>query len=231
MMQGKIHPLYTNDFDLNASDVVDEKFRFSVCFHFIPRSGSNLLSDLLFQTKTLGVPLEYFSLSNLKYLLDRLGSFEAVINARTSECGCFSFKWNSNFQQIPVARQAYQILKPRYHIFIDRRDRMRQAESYAKAMKSKQWFQSVTTEPVLVEVDEKEVLSALGALNAIRNLTQKNIDRVGVDFLSVMYEDLIEDPQLWLGKIYDHCGVRRPPIFPKESMVLRPSSNFGSENF
>lgn len=216
------HPLYTAEFDINQKNT--EQMEFAVCFHFVPRSGSNFLSDLLFQTKTLGVPLEYFSKNNFEYLMGRLGSFENLIKARLSENGCFSFKWNSNFENIPLAVQAYERISPTYHVFIDRRDKLRQAASYARAIKTQQWFQTARTKTKNVAVSEEEINAAHSILDLVRHSTIQGIEKNRSDYLTIMFEDLIENPKSCLENIYRHCGVEKPDEFPEDAIVLKPSS-------
>ncbi len=221
----KTHPLYKKEFDLQQNtSACDILITCSICFHFVPRSGSNFLSDLLSQTKTMGIPLEYFSPQNYEYLISRLGSLENIIKARTSDIGCFSFKWNSNFETIDVANFAYEEIKPTFHIFIDRHDRQLQAASFARAKKAQQWFRTANSDIKNATISQQEINLAYSQLNDIRKSTTKGITNRGFNFLTVMYEDMMENTKQSLRRIYRYCEIEEPLIFPNHATVLLPSA-------
>ena len=225
-MMSNVNPLYTAAFDLNKSSFNPymHKIEASVCFHFIPRSGSNFLSDLLFQTKTLGVPLEYFSRSNYNDLMGRLVNFDRLLQARSSKQGVFSFKWNSDFENVPNAVSKYKTLQPKYHIFLDRKNREKQAVSFAQALKSQQWVRTHEGDAQNLPVNEFEIEVARKKLDKIRKKTVNKLENGMSSYLKIMFEDLIEDPKMCLERIYTHCEVRCPSILPDGAIALLPSS-------
>jgi LPS sulfotransferase NodH len=130
------HFLYSTDYDFPVYE--SDLPRKHVCIHFVPRSGTNLLADLIRQSSSLGFPLEYFSKNNIELISKRLpnltySDFSDLVRIRTSPNGYFSYKWNSDFDQLEHSSFVKIQFRPDYHIFIDRLDVHAQAVSYLKA--------------------------------------------------------------------------------------------------
>lgn len=193
-----------------------------VCFHFVPRSGSNLLADLIWQTGQLGHPLEYFSSVNHADLMTRFGSTEEMISARTTQNGLFSFKWNSDFEKIPFAGEIYERLKPQHHILVDRRDVRAQTMSFAKSRKTGQWVTTTSSkmERRRRDVTQLELLRARFRLWMIRTATSSYQKTRNVNVLAVDYEDLLEAPKETLSRIFDHCGETPPADLPTKAVNM-----------
>lgn len=105
------------------------------------------------------------------------------------------------------------------HIFLTRRNKLRLAISWWKAIKSGEWHRFHGEQPT-----EADLTDAYDA-NAIRHLLAEAVTReagIGemlgdarVVPLTVVYEDLVLEPQVQLDRILGHLGL--PPVVMPES--------------
>lgn len=167
--------LYDQRFDFEAYRGVPKKI---VCFHFVPRSGSNLLADLIRQVGRIGFPLEYFSPANLQYLARRMPElaeyeFTRLVSCRTSPNGVFSYKWNSNFEGLDCSAAVTSQFRDACHVFIDRRDLAAQAKSYWDAMKTQTWLNQKGRELTVANIPatEADIRWAAHELEKVRQQT------------------------------------------------------------
>ncbi|MDG1969805.1 MAG: Stf0 family sulfotransferase [Paracoccaceae bacterium] len=145
-----------------------------------------------------------------------------MISARTTQNGLFSFKWNSDFEKIPFAREIYERLKPQHHILVDRRDVRAQTMSFAKSRKTGQWVTTTSSkmERRRRDVTQLELLRARFRLWMIRTATSSYQKTRNVNVLAVDYEDLLEAPKETLSRIFDHCGETPPADLPTKAVNM-----------
>src|SRR5262249_16852729 len=111
-----------------------------------PRSGSTYLCHSLWSTGQMGAPLEYFNYHSHMLQMSAwlraggLGQYVSrLVACRPSPNGLFGF--HSHWHQFVFVRLA-QLLRLFPHlrfIYIERKDRLAQAVSYAKALQARQW--------------------------------------------------------------------------------------------
>jgi len=213
-----VHPFYQPTFDFAPQSYPPRKV---VCFHFVPRSGSNLLADLIWQTGALGHPLEYFSSENLAEMMARFGSTGEMISARTTQNGVFSFKWNSDFEKIPFAREIYAGLQPQHHILVDRRDVRAQSKSFARSRKTGQWVTTASSKTAGRRAFSwTDMLRARYRLWRTRMATKSYLNSQNADVLTIYYEDLLAAPRKTLVRIFDHCGETPPADLPETAISM-----------
>jgi len=113
------------------------------------RSGSTYLSTALWRTGVLGAPWEYFNYeSEMGLMQARLGVsefdsyLEKLLPLRTSPNGVFGFK--AHFHHFESARERSakfrEMIAEAKFIYIDRRDKLAQAVSLAKALQERAWI-------------------------------------------------------------------------------------------
>lgn len=210
---------------------------------FSQRVGSTWLCDMLTQLGSAGKPGEYLSFPGTEAVFDHYGTTEPAevltkIHALGSTSnGIFGIKqgysqprFNSVLAAIndkiadgrrlpPIS--VWETAFPRHrHIFLTRRNKLRLAVSWWKAIKSGDWHRSRGEHSV--KADLKDAYDA----TAIRHLLAETIAReagigemladAGVVPLTVTYEDMVLDPQREIDRILAHLSLPQ--------MVV-PSSN------
>lgn len=175
--------------------------------YFIPRSGSNFLANEMRKTGKLGYPLEYFGYANLMYISKRLIEKENILNSliqiRTSPNGVFGYKWGAIFRS-NFKRMFDEFPCKKYNIFIDRNDKVRQAESYFIAQKYDDWLSS--RDKYKEKVSRRDIDNTIALLEGIRNGTLEMIKADKRDCFIIIYEDLILYTDAIVRQILDFVG-------------------------
>ncbi|MCG8414040.1 MAG: Stf0 family sulfotransferase [Pseudomonadales bacterium] len=180
------------------------------CILSSPRSGSTLLSRMLFDTGAAGDPLEYLNPPLLLIERERSGrpnlDWGAFLNSmearRTSPNGVFGMKLHYH-QLIAAAGTAntdqnvtrFLELFDQF-IWIRRRDRLRQAISLAIALKSQKWSVEDTDKSidlVAADISDHEIVTALNTVVADDLGWEGMADNLPCTFQTVWYEDLVSD--------------------------------------
>lgn len=186
----------------------------------LPRTGSTLLSALMWRTAVLGAPLEYLNFGMHK---GRLGVFNDDINAywrslwrrRTSPNGVFSWKiFIKNYDDIAKNYTSFlSELSADEVIFLDRRDKDAHALSYWRAITTQSWFKEVA-EQIPIEFDPRGIDQARILADNQRVAWENIFSITSTRPLRVFYEDLIERPGAVdlicasLGEKPDYSGLR-----------------------
>lgn len=115
---------------------------------FTPRTGSTVLANSLGRTGRCGVPHEYLNPIHLADFRRRLGpmSTPALWNwfrrHRTTDNGVFCFKAAPEQIQLELVARGIRprsLMVPVRAVWVRRRDKVRQAVSYARAVQTQQW--------------------------------------------------------------------------------------------
>lgn len=203
----------------------DESFDFPVCghpkyFYFVAsteRSGSTYLCTLLWRTGILGAPVEYFNFNNIMLqMATRLGAhsldeyLRRLFKVRSSPNGVFGAKihW-PHLQFLLLSKLLGQFPNARW-IFIDRRDAVAQAVSYAKAVQTQQWRSSANPQ-ANPKFDFGTILRWHKQLVADKNGWHTFLRNAKVHPLTVFYEDFIERPDGITAEIVAKLGFPTEP--------------------
>jgi len=181
---------------------------------FTPRSGSNLLCDVL-RANGLGQPSEYFQhplgVANAAYYRelgvspDDFKTFLTRLVTDKSQNGIFGVKltWDHKNVLVEALRRHFGrndglvALSPRLRwVHLQRRDKIGQAISLWRASKSGIWTSST---PRSGEADELEydffgLLSMLQAILTEEHLWEEFFQTEGIEPVRVLYEDLLREP-------------------------------------
>jgi trehalose 2-sulfotransferase len=183
-----------------------------------PRSGSTYLCRLLGQSGLLGTPSEVLNPGfDLRAFKNRFKAsspadyIAELIGRRTAKSGVFGLK--AHFENFEGFLKEYpallDVLSPVTYIYINRRDRVAQAVSMARALQTNQWSSQgqegkkpeLRYNRELIANAMKEVeLQDAGWLNWFK---AKNITP-----FRLTYEDLIADPAGTVQRVVEHLRVQ-----------------------
>jgi LPS sulfotransferase NodH len=203
--------------DLKFDDGGDPRRSYLICS--IPRSGSTLLCGLLTGTGVAGAPDEFFNPAYMRVRMQRWGvettdEFVTQLLARkTGPNGVFGVKahW-SQYKRAFGGADPRQIFPGLRLIYIYRRDRLRQAVSWARAKQTSRFRsdQRVPTERQAT-FNAEDITHVLNRIERLDELWAGLFDRLGVAPHAVVYEDLVADRDGALRKVLGHIGIE-PPV-------------------
>jgi trehalose 2-sulfotransferase len=186
-----------------------------------PRTGSNLLAEALESTGIAGRPKEYFDPEFERHWTEDPSIWktpaylEKIVEAGTSPNGVFAAKahWHQLVHLQGRLRAIYgygsttdQLLQGTLpalrHVFLTRRDKVRQAISYYKAIKTGVWWsiRPDPTQPPLTPTpacvpppfDFEQIDHWVNRLTYFDSRWRRYFEALGVEPFEVVYEDLVE---------------------------------------
>jgi LPS sulfotransferase NodH len=187
----------------------------------VPRTGSYFLCDQLKKTGVAGRPNEYFNPSFQSQWTVDWGTatfpeyLEKVAELGTTPNGVFGLKvhtmqFDSLCRQLARRPRVPFVGRPGlleawlpdlHYIRLHRRDRLRQAISYVRAIQTNDWWDSdyipgpsAPVQPELVRFDFQFIESALDLLQAMDQRWSDYFRAIGVTPHEVVYEELERDP-------------------------------------
>ncbi|MEM9986883.1 MAG: Stf0 family sulfotransferase [Bacteroidota bacterium] len=221
-----------------------------------PRTGSTLLSELLAQSQQLGHPHELFTLEPHSSLAEhyQVDSWERLRDELWSrsalDTGCMALKYGIyRSRHEPIVQELRQLqglaevdlwnwapfeeLFPRcQHLFLTRRNKLRQVISWWKAIQDQQWHlrPGQSREQTNHFYEDKYDFAALQHLLKEVQLreaaTQQFFSDNNLTPLTVVYEDLIQDVVHQLGRILAFLGLEpqlaaqsKPSFLPTRSEI------------
>ena len=182
-----------------------------------PRSGSNLLCQFLTSTGLIGKPLEYFNTSARRALNDPSypdtpsDQILQILTTGATPNGVYGVKLFMYQHSVimPVVDWS-QALPNLSYVYLERRDRLGQALSWARAIQTSQYR---STQPVVGEprYDAALIRELRDAIDSEH--TQWSIFFASRNFepLRIAYEDLVADPQSVVDRVAQLITVRPVP--------------------
>ena len=201
-----------------------------------PRSGSTLLARMLFETRMAGDPLEYLSPYLLTLGRQQTGKtnlsyqdfVELMVSRRTSENGLFGMQIHysqflSAFTSGKITADMIKFIRGFDKlIWVRRRDRLRQAVSFAIARHTKAWSSEEETTIDLsnaAEIHPVQSVKALSTVCASDAGWEMLIKALNLNVYVLWYEDLADDYQeqslgalRYLGLDVEATKIPDPPI-------------------
>jgi LPS sulfotransferase NodH len=186
-----------------------------------PRSGSNLLCQYLTSTELLGRPLEYFNTQGRRAIDDPAypdapsDQIRLILTRGATANGIYGVKlfWYQHMEVTSTLDWTLALPNLSY-IYLERRDRLGQAFSWARAMQTSQYrsTQPVNGEPSYDAAairqrlhDVEREYAQWAAFFAHRKIMP----------LSLVYEDFIAEPQSAIDRVAQMLAVRiSPKIVP-----------------
>lgn len=209
-----------------------------------PRSGSFLFSEALAATRCAGKPEEYFDKGFEQQWRSRLNAktedefFERIIEAGTTANGVFGAKvhWYQ-LEQLKALIQRllrgsskssppalHDVLPNLQYIWLYRKDKIRQAISYHKAIKSGVWwnFDRVKTAPTTQPVFDAPEIARLARLLCDYDAAWQSYFEVeSIQPLGISYEQLTSDFQQTVINALEYLQIPLPPDFKINAPRLR----------
>jgi len=194
-----------------------------------PRSGSSWLSDTLGKTGSVGLAEEHFPTSLEAPLPRWLAQCANLHDAfrilqEHAPCGYFGIK-GGLFQMFPLISKGL-FAGPKCifkHIYLTRRDRIGQAISLARAVKTNEWhsFHGHTPDPNL---SFEDVVFHLRYISSMEADWETVFSALQIEPLRLYYEDLVTDPSSVFERIRQHLDVQWKISPPDIVSVHRPLS-------
>ncbi len=183
-----------------------------------PRSGSSMLSDVLARTGAVGKAEEHFPSSAAAPLpawMVECGGVDGVLAAlgRHAPAGYFGIKGDL-FQLFPLiaANRFTGAQCELRHIYLTRRNRVGQAVSLARAVRTNQWHSS---DPWVAdpELTFREILERLHYIRTMESDWETVFTALGVKPLRLVYEEVVANQVETFERIRTHLDVewRVPP--------------------
>jgi LPS sulfotransferase NodH len=217
----------------------------------LPRSGSWLLAELLWNTGLAGEPHEYFrpdftalwgSEWGLPSDLGYTDYVRAAVSLTQTPNGVFcakvhwyQFAWlRQQLAEQASADQQQSALGAWFpdlrHVFLHRSDTARQAISYYLAAKTQVWFWTGGRRPGpgVSEPDLQQVRWFEDVLVQHGHLWRDYFARSGAKPLEIRYEDLAADPPGTVNRVLEFLGVSQAADPPRPP-TLKPQSDDSTE--
>lgn len=189
-----------------------------------PRSGSTMLSSALVTSRRAGVPIEYFHFDTLKKFGQNpppaqvMRHFDEVRRRRTTPNGVFGMKLHGGQFRTPFMRpqmtpEGIVFLKSFTHaILITRKDKVAQAMSYLRSLKSGLWNSSLASDRgsaryVLAEEDMPELCRVMSVFLGDEMMWKQITTIMKYNVLHITYEALSANPSAVLGDVFRFLGV------------------------
>jgi len=183
----------------------------------IPRSGSSLLCELLASTGLAGAPAEFFHPDKMVALKRRwdVAALEdylrELLARKTGPNGVFGIKahWG---QYKPVLgdsdpRAAFPNAQL---VFITRRDRLRQAVSWVRALQTLKWATQDNPRPRPELFDPDHITQQLVRIDNEEEVWESLFGRFGIEPQRVVYEDFVEAQEQTVREVLGALGVDAP---------------------
>ncbi len=201
----------------------------------VPRSGSNLLCRLLTDTGVLGRPLEYFN-GPARRTLDHPGypdepeaQVAAIRTLGATPNGVYGLKlFPEQFRAAQHVRWT-EALPNLSFVRLERRDRLGQALSWARALQTGQ-YRSTSSATGDAAYDPALIQQCLGRIVRDEARWRLWFARTGIEALSLEYETVAADPVAAVRAVAALVGVDAPD--PDMSRIeLRPQRDAGTERW
>ena len=179
----------------------------------IPRSGSNLLTDGLRDTRRAGVPKQFFlPKAESSYVaelgIDRAADYaayvRAIVNTKITRNEVFGFK----LSDLELLRSAFPRL---CFLRIVRRHKLRQALSTARALQTGLWKvqkgKSILREP---EFDPDLIERSLHEAERQEKIWDDFFRRIGIKPFKVEYEKLCQDYERTIHAVLNFLRIKLP---------------------
>jgi LPS sulfotransferase NodH len=183
------------------------------------RCGSTFFCSELWRTGVLGAPAEYVNIGAGRQLRDvmmnRLQAasaedyFEKLLACRTARNGVFGMK--VHFHHFEPALSWYpsitKVLSPVTYIYLNRRDKLAQAVSMAKAMQTDAWTSMDGVPEIILRYDEAFITQCLEDIQQQRLGWLRWFEMNNITPFVVNYEDLVADKASVIRRIVELFDV------------------------
>ena len=179
-----------------------------------PRSGSSLLSAMLWDTGIAGVPHEYFhdkhSLDFIKRWDVKTMSqyFSLLLRNRSTPNGVFGAKLHLHqMANFPLGyKDLVDYLHSPKYIYIQRKNKLLQAVSFVRAFKTKQWEVKEGESVKSVEYDFTMLDKAYKKLNDAEEKWEQYFSEFGISPFRIVYEEFVNSKENTIREVLCYLG-------------------------
>jgi len=239
-----------------------------------PRSGSYLLCEGMIRTRLAGNPTEYFGLVQTQEIMKHLGTsdykqcLDWILAQGTTPNGVFGAKdiWRFHGavvrhlrealgdEELPEHKLLFKAFPNLHYIWITRRDKVKQAISYSKAIQTDEWVDlrhrpssepTMTNQPASAYESEgsdrqkPELTFDYGTIERLRcDLEQNDLEiqqyfeTFGIQPFKVVYEDFVDAFEETIQHILDFLHIPRPArLALGKELTLQKQANNQSEEW
>jgi LPS sulfotransferase NodH len=198
---------------------------FVVCA--LPRSGSSLLCELLARTELAGAPSEFFDHNQMNefrrvWRIDTLDDYlDALLAKKTSPNGVFGCKVHYHQLVDALGGRHVGTVFPNLHlVYISRRDRVRQAVSFAKASQTEQWTSQHDPPVEPPAYDAGQIRSLLDWIEREEVAWERYFTKRAAPLHRVVYEEFVETMEKTVVDVMRFLEVPLPPGFRPPTPTL-----------
>ena len=183
----------------------------------IPRSGSSLLCELLGNTGLAGAPAEFFHPDKMAALSERWGVetqddyLRELLARKTSPNGVFGLKahWGQYKPRFGEAdpRAAFPNAQL---LFITRRDRLRQAISWVRALQTLKWATHDNPRPRPEVFDADHITQQLVRIDREEEIWESMFREWEIEPHRVVYEEFVGAQEQCVREVLGILGVDAP---------------------
>ena len=198
-----------------------------------PRSGSSLLCELLCDTELAGAPTEFFDREMMERFQEVWGApsleryLGALMRKKTGPNGVFGFKVHyEQFSDVLAGSDIDSMFGDLRLVHIGRRDRVRQAVSFARAIQTNQWASDHPARGAPA-FDRDLIASCQKRIERVARGWERFFAERSASPLRIVYEDFAARPQETVEDVLRHLGVEfpagldlRPPTLDKQADSL-----------
>ncbi len=208
------------------------------CLYWIcstPRSGSSLLCELLCNSGLSGAPTEYFDREQMEGFARAWGTSgfaeyrAALLAKKTSPNGVFGAKihWGQVLD-VFADQDLGEALPGARYVWITRRDRVRQAISWDKAMQTGQWASDHAASGQRPVFDFDRIDAAFREIERGDAAWEQYFSERGIIPLRVVYEDLVSHRDRMVRSVLAFLDIELPAGFELRPPTLRRQANLRS---
>jgi LPS sulfotransferase NodH len=183
----------------------------------IPRSGSSLLCELLGSTGLAGAPAEFFHPDKMRMLQDRWEAptlddyLRELLARKTSPNGVFGAKAHlGQYDPLFGDSDPRGFLPSPQLVLITRRDRLRQAISWVRALQTQRWVNRDAPEERPAVFDAEHIGRKMRRIEREEERWEALFDRHAIEPHRVVYEDFVGAQAETVRGVLDTMGVEAP---------------------
>jgi LPS sulfotransferase NodH len=204
----------------------------------VPRSGSSLLCEGLCLTGLAGAPTEFFDRNTLLSFWERwrVKTFDdylgALLKKKTGPNGVFGCKVHYPQYEDFLEDRDFSALFPNLkYIYVRRRDRVAQAVSYSRAIRSGQWSSDQAPINPRPRFDFDHVNSMLEAIRSDERRWEALFEKKGIEPYRIDYENLAAAYAGTVREVLDFLGIEASREIRVPQPTLRRQADRQSEKW
>jgi trehalose 2-sulfotransferase len=194
----------------------------------IARSGGSLLCDVLASTELAGAPTEYFDSNHVAAFSKEWGVagiddyLRTLLRKKTSPNGVFGLK--AHFHQLRRGLRecdVAEVLPDPKFVYVSRRDHVRQAVSWSRAIQTGQWTSNLHSRERSPRFVFAEIEQLVERIEREEALWDRFFARRGVQPMRIEYEELVGALDTAVFAVLGFVGVEVPTDFVVPAPTLR----------